>query len=178
MIILFIRHAIALERYEWNDDDILRPLSDRGVSVAREFFSSIAPMLQEADTIISSKATRAMQTADILIETPGLSSYHKDSALNPGCTIEDIKNLLSRYTKSKKLILVGHEPDFSEIISSMTSDSIMAMKLKKPSLAEVKLHDGYKGELQLLLQPKPIKKISNFKVRKSIQTPTKQLVIY
>ncbi|MFP4487560.1 MAG: SixA phosphatase family protein, partial [Campylobacterales bacterium] len=155
MIILFVRHAIALERYEWSDDDILRPLSDKGVVVAREFFSSIAPILQEADTIISSKATRAMQTADILIETLGLSSYQKDSALNPGCTIKDVKNILSKHSNSKKLILVGHEPDFSEIISSMTSDSIIAMKLKKPSLAEVKLYDAYKGELQLLLQPKP-----------------------
>lgn len=159
MKLLFIRHAIALERYEWEDDDILRPLSSKGAELAKEFFSTISPLLKEVDTFISSKATRAMQTADILADTLGVKEYHKESILNPGCSIEDIKSLLSRYPDAKKVVLVGHEPDFSEIISAMTSDSIVSIKLKKPSLVEVKLHDGYKGELGLLLSPKALGKL-------------------
>jgi phosphohistidine phosphatase len=163
MKLLFVRHAIALERYEWDDDDILRPLSSKGVEVAKEFFISIAELLKEADTFISSKATRALQTADILASSLGLKEYHKESLLNPGCGIEDVKSLLSKYPNAKNVVLIGHEPDFSEIISAMTSDSIVSMKLKKPSLVEVKLHDGYKGELGLLLSPKASRLIKSSK---------------
>lgn len=154
MKLLFVRHAIALERFEWEDDDILRPLSDEGRAVARDFLKEAVKAYPKTKTIITSKAVRALQTTEILQQFVKGADIKEESILNPGADFTDLKKIIDKYRNLEGIYIVGHEPDFSEMISALCSDTLVAMKLKKPSLAEVKLFEQYKGELRALLQPK------------------------
>lgn len=158
MKLLFIRHTIALERYEWNKDDILRPISEEGLRVARDFFKHIARIYPKTATIITSKATRALQTAEILQQAVKNPSVIEEPLLNPGASFADLKKVIDKYKDYESVYLVGHEPDFSTMVGHLCSDSLIALKLKKPSLVEVKLFDTYKGELRAVLQPKTFDK--------------------
>jgi len=157
MKLLFVRHSIALEREEWDKDDLLRPLSKEGLEVAEDFFKEIAKIYGKTKFILSSKATRAIETAQILNDSIKESVLEFDPLLNPGCSFEEFRSAIEKHRDKESLFVVGHEPDFSEIISCICSDSLVAMKLKKPSLVEVKLHNGYKGEMLSLLKPKIFK---------------------
>lgn len=155
--LLFIRHSIALERDEWSEDDLLRPLSKEGEEVAKAFFKEIAKIYGKTSLILSSKATRAIQTAELLGGALKESKIVYDSLLNPGCSFDDFKACIKKRGDTKSLFIVGHEPDFSEIVSSICSNSLIAMKLKKPSLVEIVLRDGFNGEMITLVGPKIFK---------------------
>ena len=44
MRLLFIRHAKALKREKWEKDDLLRPLSEKGIKISKEFFEKLPKM--------------------------------------------------------------------------------------------------------------------------------------
>lgn len=161
MRLFFIRHSIALERYEWNKNDLLRPLSQKGKKVADNFFKKIAT-LYRFDAIITSKATRALETAEILMEhLEDVPLYHS-SLLEPGCDFAEFKKEFASFDGSyENIAFVGHEPDFGSIISSIIAPGApyVMLKLKKPSLAEIELLDTgmMSGELRNLISPKVLK---------------------
>ncbi len=163
MKLLFIRHSIALEREEFDDDDLLRPLSLKGREVAEEFFSKLPKIYKEIDLIVSSKAIRALQTADILRKSYPNTEYKNTPLLNPSANIKDLRKFLdSCQEKYKCIALVGHEPDFSLMISYIVTcgKGDVMLKLKKPSLVEIDLFDEAQlaGELRNHISPKILKK--------------------
>ena len=66
MRVLFIRHAIALEREEFLEDDMLRPLSEEGKTKAAKAFGVYKSLFDKPDLILSSEAVRAKETAELL----------------------------------------------------------------------------------------------------------------
>jgi phosphohistidine phosphatase len=163
MKLLFIRHSIALERQEWEGDDLDRPLSEKGKKVANEFFSKIAKIYDDIEVIISSKAKRAKESAEIL------NTYFKvklieDSKLNPSATFEDFirikEKIENKFDNIKVIVFVGHEPDFSQIISKLVSSGVVNIKLSKPCVVEIEFNDNH-GELRSFLTPKNLKKWRN-----------------
>lgn len=156
---LFIRHSVALERDEWEGDDMLRPLSKKGVKVAQDMCKKL-PKIYEIDLIVSSEAQRALQTARILKEYYPNADFIINEKLNPGCTFEHFDRLLDDLVEFPEVIaFVGHEPDFSEIISEFITESYIRMRLKKPSLVEVEMLDQEIGELRAFLTPKLVKNL-------------------
>jgi phosphohistidine phosphatase SixA len=148
MRLLFIRHAPALDRLEWYDDDVFRPLTQRGEALAQKTFAKLSKIIKMPDMIFSSEAVRAKQTADILSTAFGVD-VKLSTKLNPGATFKDIKSLLQ-----DNIAFVGHEPDFSDIIQTMTGASI---RLKKGGIVELEYDmQTQKGFLKLLLTPKII----------------------
>ncbi len=159
MKLLFIRHSIAKERQEWEGDDLERPLSEKGKKVANEFFEKVSK-IYDIDLIITSKAKRAKDTANIL------NSYAKiklieDDKLNPSSTFEDFirikEKIENKFDNIKVVVFVGHEPDFSQIISKLVSSGVLNIKLSKPCVLEVEFNDNI-GELRSFLTPKNLKK--------------------
>ncbi|HIE34657.1 MAG TPA: phosphohistidine phosphatase, partial [Campylobacterales bacterium] len=112
MKLLFLRHAKALNREEFMDDDLLRPLTNKGIKISKEFFKKISNIF-DIDIIISSKATRAYQTAKILQQFYPNVPLKTTRLLNPGATFFDIKTIIDDHKEYEKIVLVGHEPDFS-----------------------------------------------------------------
>jgi len=66
MKLLIIRHSLAIDISEWICHDLERPLVEKGIKRAKKFFKYISKIYPEIDFIITSKALRAKQTAEIL----------------------------------------------------------------------------------------------------------------
>ncbi len=150
MKLLFIRHSLAVEKDEWMGHDFERPLSEKGVKRAKKFFKYIKRIYPEIDFIVTSKATRAKRTADILKEFYPVSVFEETSLLYPGAGINDLKQALQ--DKDGVIAVIGHEPDLSEFVKSIMYAPNLKLKLQKPSLIEVE-----NGVLKALLQYKHIK---------------------
>ncbi|WP_200762358.1 SixA phosphatase family protein [Nitrosophilus alvini] len=136
MRLLFIRHAKALERFEWHKDDLLRPLSEKGAKKAEEFFKKL-PKIYDVEVIITSKATRALQTADILYEQFPNAKFITNSLLNPGSDILDLQLAIKNYLEFDTIAVIGHEPDFSEMIGTLTKCRNLNIRVKKASVIEL-----------------------------------------
>jgi len=71
--------------------------------------------------------------------------------LAPGFARADLERLLKKYPE-ESLMIVGHEPDFTEVISELTGATL---KLSKAGTALVDLNRSWRnGRLLWLIPPK------------------------
>jgi len=102
------------------------------------------------DLIVTSPLPRAAQTAKIAAEYLK-AKLREDELLAPGFGMSELRTVLKRH-HSKVLMLVGHEPDFTNIISGSTGASL---KLAKAGVALVDLDPELEeGRLLWLFPPK------------------------
>lgn len=156
MRVLFIRHAIALEREAFTGDDLLRPLSDEGKTKAAKTFAGYAAFFDKPELIITSEAIRAKETAELLSVAFGGVKTQVSALLNPGAGYAELKKLLTTLdNKLESVAFVGHEPDFSTMIGhAVTGGGLLYMGMKKAGCAEVELGREGRGELKCLLTPR------------------------
>ena len=102
----------------------------------------------KVDSILTSPLPRAQQTADIVAEHLKVVC-REEKMLAPGFRTQELPRLLRKHPQDA-LMLVGHEPDFTKVITSLTGASL---KLSKGGLALVDLKLP-KGKLLWLLPPK------------------------
>ncbi len=157
MRVLFIRHAKALSRSEWREDDLLRPLSEEGREKADRFFQKL-PKIYPIECIITSKATRALQTAQILKEHYPSAKYHETDRLNPGADSEAFETVIKQFHSYSDIAIIGHEPDLSMAIGALIGCEYPDIKLKKASVAELR-GEGEDFELLSLLYPKLLRNL-------------------
>jgi phosphohistidine phosphatase len=117
MKLIVVRHAAAVERGPDVSEES-RYLTPEG----RVFFRKTArTMLKngvEPGLILTSPLLRAVQTADILAETLAYSGpFVVRNELRPGFDMQALDKLLDDYRSADELVLVGHEPDLSTIVS-------------------------------------------------------------
>ncbi len=114
-----VRHGKSAWDYE-NVSDIDRPLKLRGIRNAYEMARRLKIDCKVPEVFISSPANRAIHTATIFINVYELS-YNKlyvDERLY-GCGVDEIINLIrSQPSSVSKLMIFGHNPDFSELTRS------------------------------------------------------------
>ncbi len=155
MKLYFLRHGLAQDRQDWKGDDSERPLTDEGEERMKRSAASIAAMGVEPDAILTSPFTRAHQTASIVAEALRVRDrLQADDRLGPGFGKVSLAAILADHPGCESLMLVGHEPGFSETISALIGGGRIACK--KGGLACVKLDDppSLKGELLWLLPPR------------------------
>lgn len=132
MKVYFIRHAIAMEREEWKDDDLKRPLTKDGIKKFKSFFKKISRSLKKPDLLIASEAERSIATAKIIARIYDID-YKIDNRINPGADIMQYKLLLDEMADNNinSVAIVGHEPDLSNFISFYIAETALSLKLKK-----------------------------------------------
>ncbi len=162
---MFIRHAVAQDREEFSgDDDLQRPLTEKGRKKARKAFDGLLNLYDPPDLIIHSEAERARDTAEILGRVFPSSPLRESALLNPGADYESLRKLLAdRDVRGECVALVGHEPDFSEMISGLlqagpgdedhAAHAFLHLDIKKASCVEIKLDGEGAGELRNFLSP-------------------------
>jgi phosphohistidine phosphatase len=164
MNIYVLRHGIAVERgTEGFEKDSERPLTGKGRRQLRKSAAAMKRMNLRFDLILSSPYTRARQTAEIVAEELKLKKRLKLSdALryenDPEAMIAEIAGLKS---KPKNLLLVGHEPYLSHLISRLISgNGDMAIDFKKGGLCKLEKSEGTaSAHLAWLLTPKLMKEM-------------------
>ena len=147
-----IRHADAGDPGAWRGDDAQRPLSDKGYAQAERLALHLALIGFEPDAVVSSPKVRARQTAEIVASALG-QDVRLDDRLGGSLPLEAVESVLRDAGDVARPVLVGHDPDLSELLSTLTGGHLA---MKKGALARVDLQGGVRsggGQLRWLLPP-------------------------
>jgi phosphohistidine phosphatase len=150
--IYLLRHAHAGDPAKWSGDDAARPLSARGREQARRLGRFLADRALTFDTIVSSPKKRARQTAELFADAFGVGVAIDDRLGGP--LDVDLLSDVIEGAGGASIVLVGHDPDFSELCGSLTGSGYLP--LRKGAVARidaaVPLQEGA-GVLRWLLPP-------------------------
>ena len=153
MHLYFLRHGEA-DWPDWKDSDDERPLTKRGKKEMRDVAKFLDRLKVRPNLVVTSPLPRAAQTAEIAADYLK-GKLRKDELLSPGFDAGKLRTVLKRH-RAKVLMLVGHEPDFTNVISSLTGASL---KLSKGGVAFLDLDaEAEQGKLLWLFPPKLAKK--------------------
>lgn len=155
MEIYFLRHGDAGSRDAWKGPDASRPLTDEGAARMEREAAALARLRLPLDRIITSPLVRAQQTAEIVARRLNLlDALAEDQRLAPGFGTEELGGILREHRALTALMLVGHEPDFSIVISACIGGG--RVECKKGGLARVDIEDpaALTGLLVWLLPPR------------------------
>jgi phosphohistidine phosphatase len=155
MKIYFLRHGLATDRSEWKDDDALRPLTEEGKDKIARTAATISKLDLGLDVILSSPFVRAYQTAEIVAQKLGLDDkLIKDDRLVPGLKASHLVEILHEQSHAQAIMLVGHEPDFSDTISGLVGGGRIVCKKGGLALVELEHPGSAHGKLIWLLPPR------------------------
>lgn len=157
--LFLMRHGVALDMEEAGvKRDADRPLSTDGRRKTHEVARAMKAMELEFDRIISSPLLRARDTAAIVAEE--LKSKKRldlSDVLKPGCDPGSVVGLL-KGAMVRRVLLVGHEPDLSAVVSRFTTGGDrLNVCFKKAGLCKLTveaLRDGHCATLEWLLTPR------------------------
>jgi phosphohistidine phosphatase len=149
MLLYFLRHGEA-DWPNWKKPDDERPLTKSGKKEMCELAKFLRRLKVRPKVIVTSPLPRAAQTAEIAADYLKAKML-EDDLLEPGFGTDELQTLLKRHS-ADSVIIVGHEPDFTDVISELTGASL---KLSKAGVALVELDpDSRKGRLLWLFSPK------------------------
>ena len=153
MQLYFLRHGEA-DWPAWKKSDDERPLTKRGKKEMRDVAKFLERLRARPSLIVTSPLPRASQTAEIAADYLK-AKLRKDELLAPGFGMSELRTVLKRH-RAKVLLLVGHEPDFTNVISALTGASL---KLSKGGVALLDVDpESEEGKLLWLFPPKLAKK--------------------
>ena len=153
MQLYFLRHGEA-DWPDWKKSDDERPLTDFGKKEMRDVAKFLARLNVRLNLIVTSPLPRASQTAEIAADYLK-AKLRKDELLAPGFGMTELRTVVKRHN-AKTLMLVGHEPDFTMVISGLTGASL---KLSKAGIALVDVDaESEQGKLLWLFPPKIARK--------------------
>ncbi|MBX3066854.1 MAG: phosphohistidine phosphatase SixA [Anaerolineae bacterium] len=152
--LFFLRHGPAGERDDWKttgESDDLRPLTEAGIATIQQVAAAMQKLSLSFSAIITSPLMRAKQTAQIVHAAYTDVPLIEETLLKPGMGVRALEKLRRQYKDYADMLLVGHEPDFSEVIQALIGGG--RIEMKKGGLAYVRLTKEDKGELKWLLTP-------------------------
>src|SRR3954470_16770292 len=127
MELYFLRHGIATDVAPAGLGDAGRPLTKEGIAKMQAGARGMRRLDLQLDALLSSPLVRARATAAIVARELGLELQLADE-LAPGCDMAQLFALLGEHRGAERVMLVGHEPDFSTLISALTGGSQVLMK--------------------------------------------------
>ena len=148
-----LRHGEA-EPHDARPDDERR-LTDRGREQSTAAGRALAAIGLEFHHVFTSPKVRARDTAVLACEALGCEPVEHE-ALRAGFDVDDALELLAAAGDDRRVLVVGHDPDFSQVVHDVTGARV---SLKKGGVAGVRL-DGRQGELVALLRPRELGRIT------------------
>ena len=167
MNLYVLRHGIAepLDGRRFRTDDE-RPLAPEGVEKMQRIGQTMRLLKIKPDLILTSPLLRARQTAEIVAgPLKARRKVQPSDALAPeGRPATLIKQLRALKPAPNEVVLVGHEPYLSHLISWLcTGGGDLAIKLKKGGLCALEidtLKAGRCATLLWLMAPRQMLRIS------------------
>lgn len=119
--LVFIRHAIAEDRCEFDGPDAERPLTKQGRSRARAAFAAALGHLSPT-RILTSPFVRAAQTAELVQELlPARVPQEDCDALRPdsdwAAWTAALQELAKGWKPDEVVVIVGHEPSIGALFA-------------------------------------------------------------
>jgi len=160
--LLVLRHGEAGRRSPLPGDS-KRSLTTEGKQEIVDLSNGLTSLELKLDYIFTSPLLRAKQTAEIVAKSLKYKGKVEElDALKPEGSKLEFYSALSRMKQDSMILVVGHEPYLSEMISEAISQSGCRIDLKKAGLARIRILSTLpiiRGELRWLLTPKHLKKM-------------------
>src|SRR6478736_1812646 len=143
-----LRHGEAVPHDSKPDFD--RELTPRGRAQSEAAGRALAALNEEFDSCYASPKVRAWETAALACQSLNIEPVHEDSLAN-GFSRVDALALLDAHPE-KKILVVGHEPSFSQVVYDFTGARV---DFKKGGVAALRA-SRTAGELIVLTRPKEL----------------------
>ena len=141
-MIWLLRHGDA----EDGSPDSERPLTEKGREQSRAVGAALKALGVEIDACLTSPKVRAAETARLACEPLGVEPQLEPKLAGGPFDAEALAAGLG-----DDVLLVGHDPDFSMAVHSLTGAQV---RMKKGGLAGIE-----KGELMVLMRPRELRRI-------------------
>lgn len=162
--LLIMRHA----KSDWGvglSSDRERPLSRRGTKAAKRMGRFLTKTGCAPEIVLSSPAVRAQTTAELAAQAGKWKTQVE--IVRPfygGAWSDVVDGVLARTSTEDRVLVVGHEPTWSDLVSVLTEGGHVGMPTAAVACVSVigsswsKLGPGC-GELQWLMTPRLLKPI-------------------
>lgn len=148
-----LRHGEAEPHDARHDAD--RRLTERGEEQATAAGRALVALELPFQHVFTSPKVRAAETARLACEAIGVTPEVHDP-LASGFGFDEMRELLHVVGHDRRILLVGHNPDFSQLVGDVTG---AYARVKKGAVVGMKYRGG-RGELLCLLQPRELARIS------------------
>lgn len=148
-----LRHAHAGDPAAWDRPDDLRPLTEKGRQQAERLGRALAAAGFVPDAMLTSPSLRAAETAELVAGHVGVA-VRADPRLAGALDLAALEAILDDAGAPVRPILVGHDPDFSELLASLTGSPEIRLRKGAFALLDVErpLSPG-SAELRWLVPP-------------------------
>ena len=136
--------------------DAERELSARGEEQSTTAGRALAALGQSFAHVFTSPKVRARDTARLAAPPLGLEPV-EHPPLATGFDRADVLELLHAFGADERLLLVGHEPDFSQLVHDLTGARV---DFKKGGVAGLRMGGTRGGELIVLLRPRELEVVA------------------
>jgi phosphohistidine phosphatase len=153
--IWFLRHGEAEPHDARPDFD--RRLTERGEKQSRAAGRALRALDISFQLVLSSPRVRALDTARLACEELGIEEVVVDNSLSGGFSVDDALELAAAAGADKRVLFVGHNPDFVQVVHDLTGGDV---DMKKGAVAAVRMRGARRGELIVLLRPREISLIA------------------
>jgi phosphohistidine phosphatase len=151
--LLLLRHADAGDSMAWTRPDAERPLSPKGHRQAARVARWLSSIGHRPDAILSSPKVRAAETA-VAVAAAFEMGVVEDPRLAGPLGIRVLEEILHDAGDPARPMLVGHDPDFSELAALLTG--AMTLDMRKGALVRIDIAPPFEpggGTLRWLVSP-------------------------
>lgn len=139
MYLYLLRHGIA-EDGSVGMADAQRALTGEGRRKLKLVLAAAVEAKVSPSLILSSPLKRTMQTAEVAAEVLHFKDpIQPEPVLQPGTNVEQIWDEIRLYKDLPSLLLVGHNPTFSELAGYLLGSPGMQVDFKKGALMKIEL---------------------------------------
>jgi len=148
-----LRHGEAVPHDSKPDAD--RELTARGERQSAAAGAGLARLGVEFDAIYTSPKVRAADTAKLAAEALNAEPV-EEAVLADGFDRDDARELLDRHGADARVLVVGHDPSFTQVVYDLTGGRV---DFKKGAVAAIRV-EGSQGELIALLRPRELESLA------------------
>jgi phosphohistidine phosphatase len=148
-----LRHAHAGDSTTWEQADELRPLTEKGRRQSERVGHLLAAAGFAPDVLLTSPLVRARETAEIVADIIG-ARVREEPRLGEPLDLATLDAILHDAGNPRRVLIVGHDPDFSELVSELAGGSPIFMR--KGTLARIDVERPLapgSGDLRWLVPP-------------------------
>ncbi len=151
-----LRHAHAGDPMAWKGLDADRPLSGKGEKQAERLGRFLKDVGFRPDAIITSSKVRAAQTAEIVARHLGIP-VTTDERLAGAIDLAGVEAILRHAGDPTRPVLVGHDPDLSDLLEELTG--LPGLTMKKGAFVRIDAErlEPAAGTLRWLVPPDLLK---------------------
>jgi phosphohistidine phosphatase len=154
MQLWLLRHGEAVPH--GSRPDFERELTPRGERQSLAAGEALARLGVEFAACYTSPLVRARDTARIACGRLGVSAEERE-AIGKGFDAEIVRELLAEHGEEERVLLVGHNPSFEQVVLDLTGGRV---DFKKGGVAAIRVEGGTRGELLLLMRPRELESLA------------------